>query len=49
LRVELLSECEIAVLESRVALLFESVGGGGHLMGRATCGALAGEMYWLAQ
>lgn len=34
LGVELLGECEIAVFESRVALLFESVGGGGHWMRR---------------
>ena len=34
LSVELFGECEVAVLESRVALLFESVGGGGHWMRR---------------
>lgn len=49
LRVELLGGSEVAVLESLVALLFESVGGGGHrtrfeCAAAARCdGQLAGE------
>jgi len=45
LRVEVLGGREVAVLESLVALLFESVGGGGHRT-RPLSGELAG---WLGR